>query len=253
MPEPSVLRFLELVSHELQCADCRAEIGGRDPESDCVVWARAPSGHRIVALFDAPPENPKEIGEKLQTLIDAFFDPRRSRQPGPHARATAVAATRRLDDALASLAERAQGVAGIVIDVQSPVIWGTSLPRQGDETVDGAIAAVQGGRIADGSTEPADLVARAIHALRGPGSEASPENPLPVPELKQPGFSYLARSFAGIYLLALVFDAPFSELQAEGALLHALPHIEHLVMAIPPVDPPPEGGKENRIRHLKPV
>lgn len=52
-----------------------------------------------------------------------------------------------------------------------------------------------------------------------------------------------ARGFAQIYLLALVFDGPYSELHAEGPLVRALPHIETLVLALPPVDPRPRRAK----------
>lgn len=52
-----------------------------------------------------------------------------------------------------------------------------------------------------------------------------------------------ARGFAQIYLLALVYDGPYSELHAEGPAVRALPHIETLVLALPPVEPPPRGAK----------
>lgn len=54
---------------------------------------------------------------------------------------------------------------------------------------------------------------------------------------------YMVRSFAGIYLLAVHFPGPFSELHVEAALLHALPVIEGLVLSLPPIDPPPSRGK----------
>ncbi|MCB9597340.1 MAG: hypothetical protein H6719_31740 [Sandaracinaceae bacterium] len=52
-----------------------------------------------------------------------------------------------------------------------------------------------------------------------------------------------AKGFAQVYLLALVFDGAYSELHAEGPLVRALPHIETLVLALPPVDPPPRHAK----------
>jgi hypothetical protein len=58
-----------------------------------------------------------------------------------------------------------------------------------------------------------------------------------------PGFGYVARSFAGIYVLLLVFDAPFDELRAKRAIVHSLPAIERAVLALPPLDPgPPMAG-----------
>lgn len=55
-------------------------------------------------------------------------------------------------------------------------------------------------------------------------------------------FGYVARSFAGIYVLVVVFGEPFDELRAKRATLHALPIIERLVLALPPRDPVPTSG-----------
>lgn len=52
-------------------------------------------------------------------------------------------------------------------------------------------------------------------------------------------FGLVARSFASIYVVILVFDGPFDELLAKRALTHALPTIERLVLALPPLEPPP--------------
>ncbi len=57
------------------------------------------------------------------------------------------------------------------------------------------------------------------------------------------GLGFISRSFAAIYRLMLVFDGEFSELHAEAAIVRALPIVERLVLAVPPVDPPPEGGR----------
>jgi hypothetical protein len=53
---------------------------------------------------------------------------------------------------------------------------------------------------------------------------------------------YIAHSFAGIYLLVLAYAAPFDELRAERAIAESLPRIEHLVLALPPLDPSPSAG-----------
>jgi len=50
---------------------------------------------------------------------------------------------------------------------------------------------------------------------------------------------YLVLSFAGIYLLCIVFEGDFDELRAERAAADALPRIERLVQALPPLDPDP--------------
>lgn len=58
--------------------------------------------------------------------------------------------------------------------------------------------------------------------------------------VREEAFGYYARSFATIYVLILVFDGPFEELRVERAVTHALPAIERLVLALPPLDPPPK-------------
>ena len=71
---------------------------------------------------------------------------------------------------------------------------------------------------------------------------------------EEPGFGYVARSFAAIYVLILVYDRPMDELTAKRAITQALPTIERLVAALPPLDPPPptagvaamRGGRRRR-------
>jgi hypothetical protein len=71
---------------------------------------------------------------------------------------------------------------------------------------------------------------------------------------EEPGFGYVARSFAAIYVLVLVYENPIEELTAKRAINQALPTIERLVAALPPLDPPPptagaaamRGGRRRR-------
>ncbi|MFO0679954.1 MAG: hypothetical protein U0169_25750 [Polyangiaceae bacterium] len=51
--------------------------------------------------------------------------------------------------------------------------------------------------------------------------------------------SYVVRSFAGIYLLVVVYAGSVDELRAERAVREALPRIERLVLALPPLEPDP--------------
>jgi len=53
-------------------------------------------------------------------------------------------------------------------------------------------------------------------------------------------FGYVAQSFATIYIIVIVFESHFDELRAERALIDAIPRIERLVLALPPLDPTPE-------------
>jgi hypothetical protein len=61
-------------------------------------------------------------------------------------------------------------------------------------------------------------------------------------------YGYIARGFANIYQIIVIFAGPFSELHVESAVLHALPIIEELLFALPPVDPPPSKGQVIRLR-----
>ncbi len=92
----------------------------------------------------------------------------------------------------------------------------------------------------DDEPETPEVSHRAIRQVR-----ALPEIPAlrrgrPIVHVvRETGFGYVARSFAGIYLLVLVFDDVFDELRAERAITEALPKIERLVLALPPLDPGP--------------
>ncbi|WP_437284530.1 hypothetical protein [Sorangium sp. So ce406] len=87
-------------------------------------------------------------------------------------------------------------------------------------------------------------IARAIDRVRGPAASEGSTHGRFVGQDEQVGV--YARSFASIYRLVLAYPGPFSELQAEGAVQHALPHIERLVLALPPIDPRP-GAKIVRL------
>ncbi|MEP7120168.1 MAG: hypothetical protein ABJE95_04620 [Byssovorax sp.] len=70
--------------------------------------------------------------------------------------------------------------------------------------------------------------------------------------VNETGFGYVARSFAAIYVLVIVYDGPFDELGAKRAVLAALPAIERLVVALPPLDPEPRMAGVVAIRGRRP-
>ena len=255
MYDPALGKFLELVQRELGAADARLELGGRDPTHPSLVWCAADRGARVVAVFDSKPADAEPLRQRLEVLTRSFFDVAGPKIRAKLNRVAADAATTRLDGALEDLTERASAVACVVIDAQSPVIWGTNLPRGDWANVPAAL------RLAEQAAEPPALrlvdrtgdldqaprswvfAARAIAAVRRRRSE---DDPLPRETVRSNGFGYIVRPFATIYMMLLVFEGDFSELHAEGAVVHALPHIEHLVLAIPPLDTPP-GGKALRL------
>jgi hypothetical protein len=282
---------LDLVCRELGCADARLEIGGLPPDDARLLWTELPNGFRLVAVFSAPPDAPQQVALRLQQLGASFSD---LGVTPPSVRPEPIhdAAQRRLDDELGALASRSGASSALVIDVTSPVVWGSSEPRREHAGVEELLALAKldsalrkhGVALAELIARPEAaettfagaqltpelrrrteralerlstgpiraqqtrlLEARALAELRADsaGSEASPQ---PIRRLYHAdGYGYFARSFASIYVLVLCFDVDFSELQVEGAALHALPIIERHVLALPPIEPPPRGGKVLRL------
>jgi len=227
MTDPGLLRFLELVIRELGATDARVEIGGRDPDDPRLVFRPIPSGGRVVAVFATPPSDPEASGARLSALMESFFtvaDHAAASVPPP-SKTPADIAQRRLVDELGRLRERAGARAAVVFDVESPVVWGMS-PQESPGLES---------RFAD----TMDRVRQAHAELSvGHTSRLSMMN----------GVECLARPFAGIYVLALLFDVPgVSEPVAIGAMVHALPTIERLVLALPPAEPPRGGAKIMRM------
>jgi len=288
LAENNILRLLELVTRELGARDARVELGGEPPDDPHQLWAALPGGWRVVVRFSEEPENAKQRNLKLRQLAGSFFDlPLGAPEPSPAGYANWT--TRRLDDELCALAARTGAVSALVIDFQSPVLWGTSEPRMGGESVDFALDIAQlaemaergglnllelcslppdeieprlaGASLNEGSRATlrrelgrlknvdaksrltAVLTSRAIARVRGPDRDDHPPSGHFRQVVHEPELGYLARSFASIYVVLLVFKTTFSELHAEAALLHALPVIERLVLALPPVEPPPKGGR----------
>jgi hypothetical protein len=263
----------------------------------------------VVARFRTPPADIAALQRRLE-MICASLGERVADAPGASAR---PAPLRTLRDELAALAMRAGALVAFVMDAHSPVLWGIGgHERGGDEASDvypalhgdedtgdtgvtGAeVRALNPGAEArlgpvdavvtdSDASEPAndeDLVAKSMAAVRAlPATETLPRgghiNELVVFD----DWALLARSFAAIYVLVLVFDEVVSsgseprpasatstpvrpisvrpadaggggvdELVARRAVLHALPAIEQLVLSLPPVDPPPGVDAQLQVR-----
>jgi hypothetical protein len=223
--DPGLARFLELAVRELGAADARVELGGRNPEDPRLVWRMAPNGGRVVVVFDQVPPDRGEVEDRLDALIGPLFGAAdRAIGSVPPPRAPPDMARRRLDDELGRLTERAGAQGAVVFDLASSIVWGASrnVSPEVDRLLEDAIVKVR--------ESHADL--RQGHPTR-----------LRIGEQAE----CIARPFAAPYIVALVFDGPLSEPTALGALLHAMPMIERLVLALPPVDPPPGGAKIMRM------
>src|ERR1041385_1904819 len=227
MSEAAIQRFLDLIVRELGAADARIEIGGRDPDDAETIYHRLANGWRVVALFQTPRTDRASLERRLATMAETFsstIEQATSGQAAPASRTPPDIAGRRLDDELTRLTQRAAAVGAIVFDLASPVVWGASRTESADADtlLEDAIL-----RVRDQHKE-----LRAGHTTRFPlGSDVE----------------CAARPFAGLYVLALVCRGVISEPVVFGALLHALPLIERLVLALPPIDPSPGGAKIMRM------
>jgi hypothetical protein len=224
MVDPGLLRFLELVVRELAASDARVELGGRDPEDPHLVFRFAHSGSRVVVVFDAPPPDRAAVEKRLATLVDTLYGATEHMASPVSARTPPDAAGRRLDDELERLSERAGASGAVVFDLASPVVWGASRSRSRDHE---------------------KLYQAVIDCVRDAHSELRQQH---TARLRVNATTEcLARPFAGLYYIALAFDGDISEPTALGAMVHAMPIIERLVLALPPVDPPPGGAKVVRM------
>lgn len=288
--QAAMLRFLDLLCKELGAEDARAELGGRDPDDPRLVWVNQQGGWRLVAVFAEPPESRAAKQAQLEQLV-AGFSQTLGEVGIPSPPSLPIESPfRRLDIALEALRSRSGGIGVVIVDVHSPVLWGSSESQRHSDDVDtlvqigGAIRTMlEGGieldaicvmsgdevlaRLRDLGVEPerAGLLGRVLvqhdeTALRhhlltclavARAREEAERTPGP-PRWAHHGaqFGYFVRAFANIYLLVVVFEGAFSELNVESGVVHALPAIEQLLLALPPLDPEPvaKGGRVIRLR-----
>lgn len=271
--EPSAFeRFVALVKRELAADDLRL-LGAAEavPEAPNVLVVRLDDGRHVVASFNESPKDRDALERRLAILTSTFAE---SLAPqSEKARARPPVATS-LHEELRALAQRARAHDVVVIDVGSPVVWGSaSVPAKPRARNDLVLREVSdrelASRVDDDSGRLQDVVAPAESSLLpddGDGDDGDGDGDEVVepdvtrrailalrnlPELDQihkgrhlrhverERVFFLALSFGGIYLLLLVFDGAFDELRAERAAHDALPRIERLVEALPPLDPEP--------------
>lgn len=283
------LRFLDLIRRELACEDARFQLGGRPTDDGRELWAELGEAWRLVARFGRPPKGGvrEALVAKLEALAASFTGlGAELRERVPAAR---VDSSRdEVDEALTLLAAQAKALRAVVLDEDSPVMWGSSELPKGAEDVEFALGT---GELADSAAAVGlDLVAlltlspeqleQALAALDSGKLRQRMLRKLPqirelgaqrdaaswaahiatcraiaalrrAPERREamtPELGWFAREFAGIYHVLLVYAGPFSELDATRPMRKALPVIERLVLALPPVEPPPKSN----LRVLRP-
>ena len=163
-----------------------------------------------------------------------------------------------LIEQLCLLAEQARATDALVIDAHSPVVWGAARPEtmlaweQAEEPPNNVIP------FRPASASPTSKEGPALHTTKEKVAAVPTESQraialvqsmIEIPKLHRggklirtvvmPEFACVARSFAAIYVVVLVFGGPFDEIAAKQALAQSLPHIEKLVLSLPPFNPSP--------------
>jgi len=129
-------RFLTLAQRELSADDVRLLAAGEaPPEAENVVVARLPDGQHVVASFAAAPKDAEALTRRLAMLASTFADALGS--PASDRLKSRPPVVVSLHEELKALAVRAQAHDVLVIDGDSPVVWGcasvSSSPRARNE------------------------------------------------------------------------------------------------------------------------
>jgi hypothetical protein len=273
-------RFVSLAKRELQADDVRMlALGEATPEAPNVLVSRLADGRHVVASFASPPKDREALERRLSMLASTFAEALAT-PPSEKTRARPRVATS-LHEELKALASRARALDVVVIDTDSPVVWGcasvAARPRARNELLlrevsdrelstqvedesgplqdlvaeDAPLRAIQpvpaeSSQIVSQEHEAEEDVAdeseatrRAIAAVRRLPALDGLHKGRHLRHVERGEDHLLALSFSGIYILCLVFDGEFDELRAERAAADALPRIERLVLALPPLDPDP--------------
>ena len=272
-------RFLDLVRRELRCVDARFEFGGHSP--DDAVWAALPGGWRVVASGPGSGADADARRSKLELLV-ASFSTVGSRLAAERPRPVCESHEREVDETLRRIVEQTRADRAIVIDRDSPVLWGSSESPRTSACVEAATRRGELARAADAlGYDLPELVCLTPgtlgeHLAPIDGTRLHEQLSAEVPVIGElwpqrtlaqwrtrvatwraiagvrgtpetassttPALSWFAREFAGIYRLIVVYAGPCSELLARDVTRRALPVVQRQVLALPPIDPTPRGA-----------
>ena len=269
--DEALSRFLELVRREMSAEDVSVTPRGTTAPAAATIIAPLGEAEDLVVRFDETPDDADARTRRLEMLVNAFAS---ALEAGESGGAKSPRATpRSLRDELRTLALRAGAIDALVIDAHSPIVWGAVLgvrtqpegaqvipltpkARERVEKIQEShrdlIAALDladdgddesdDGRV---SATPPDVTSplseRAVAEVRAlPVVAALHRGAHLAQAVRREDYGWVARSFAAIYVLVLVYDKAFDELRAERSLREGLPIIERLVLALPPMDPEPE-------------
>ena len=116
-------RFLSLAQRELSADDVRLLAHGEaPPDATNVVVARLPDGRHVVASFGSEPKDVDVLSRRLAMLAGTFADALDA--PASERAKSRPPVGTSLHEELKALALRARAVDVVVIDGDSPVVWG---------------------------------------------------------------------------------------------------------------------------------
>jgi hypothetical protein len=276
-------RFVDLVRRDLHAVKVVISDSEDAPLPTDTLRVALSEGRAVLATFVDAAAADSAMLRRLEILVRAF----ESTLLGDRERQKRAPVVVSLRDELRAVTTRSGAIGASVIDGHSPVIWASTaeriegaeeeipdnvlqFPPEVRETLRLVKESHRGVLIALGvepepthegdpwedeppSEESPDTTAqlesiRRVRALRELEGLHKGQH-LSHTERREDG-GFLVRSFAGIYCLVLTFDQPFDEIRAERAVRDALPRIERLVLALPPLDPEPvaKGAVARRAR-----
>lgn len=242
MDRSVLLRLVALLRRELGASTVDV-IEGEPPmgEHDTRLRAALPGGRWLLVALPENIDDREDRARRLRALVDSFAELLHEAQPIAHA-------ARRDPDAelrslLQGVTEGAGAVDALILDAHSPMVWASAGGQHGEAPGRAVLTLVKGEGNEALSPHLAPLARQAIAQVRA------------LPELaglhrgghlhhtsRQPELGVVARSFASIYVLVVVFDGLFDELAAERAIAPAMPLIERFVLSLPPPDPASAGA-----------
>jgi hypothetical protein len=242
--QQDVDRLLALVCRELGARHAavveRSALREAQAEDEREIRCPLTVGKALVAQFETPPADRAAKQRRLEMLASTFDAVMPADGPARPEPRPSVA--RALQEELRRLAARAAAVNAVVVDANSPVVWGAAEPDGlGDEWP----LATRGADEDTHEPRPAtDVPSRsAIEAVRNLPAMAALRRGRHLRHVEYGGDGpFLAHSFASIYCLIVVYGGAFDELRAERAVTESLARIEPLVLALPPLDPTPQTG-----------
>lgn len=238
-------RLEALLRRDLGAADLRVVAGDPAPGGDAHLSAALPRGRTLLVELADPGVDREALQRRLEVLVTSF---RELLEDAAGDEAPQASVAERLHVELREIAAAAGAVDALVIDAQSDVVWGAAESDDTEPHVVRPPAEVipldRSGRGTAPPPPPRTAAERAIDRVR-----AEPVLPALARGLATLALHdrdgdppLIARSFAQIYVLVLVFDAPFDDLRGERAIQGRLGLIERLVLALPPIDPTPLAG-----------